>query len=247
MKVVSATTSIPRFTACSKKRNMNSVFRTFGYLKKHNNPYIVVDLRDPICVGGKDTLLMDYVELFKETYPDAAEEIDSKIPKPLIDELEITFVDLDHAHDKVTWRSITEILVLVGRNTVYFMSKYQGTIATSAYGAELYAMRTALKKVQVFRYILCCLGVKVNYTSLIWGDDNGVIQNSSLPESLLKKKHVAIAYHKTREAAAEGTVHPIGTWVEHNFADILTKVVTGKTFWDLYGKLTQSSSMDQEE
>ena len=57
-----------------------------------------------------------------------------------------------------------------------------------------------------------------------------MIQNCTLPESLLKKKHVAIAYHKTREAAAAGIVHPIKIRSEHHFADILTKAVNGKTF-----------------
>ena len=60
-------------------------------------------------------------------------------------------------------------------------------------------------------------------------------------DSLLKKKHVAIAYHRTREAAAAGIVHPIKIDGKNNFADILTKAVTGKTFWALYGKLTRSS------
>ena len=36
-------------------------------------------------------------------YPDAAEEIDPNVSKPLIDEMEnCAFVDSDHAHDCVT-------------------------------------------------------------------------------------------------------------------------------------------------
>ena len=57
-------------------------------------------------------------------------------------------------------------------------------------------MRTAIEEVQSVRYMLRCLGVKVKHATLICGDNKGVIQNCSLPESLLKKKHVAIAYHK---------------------------------------------------
>ena len=59
--------------------------------------------------------------------------------------------------------------------------------------------------------------------------------------SLLKKKHVAIAYHKTREAAAAGICHPIKIDTKCNFADLLTKALTGKSFWNLYGKLTSRS------
>ena len=239
MDVAYATSSLSRFTACPRKGHMDRVLRIFGYLKKYKNRRVVVDSRDPIVVGGKDALALDFVEMFKNNYPDATEEIDSKIPAPMIDELEITaFVDSDHAHDKKTRRSITGLLILVGRTPVYFMSKRQGAIATSTYGAEFCAMRTAVEEVQAVRYMLRCLGVKVKHASLICGDNKGVIQNCTIQDSLLKKKHVAIAYHMTREAAAAGMVHPIKTKSEHNFADILTKAVTGKVFWTLYGKLT---------
>lgn len=47
-------------------------------------------------------------------------------------------------------------------------------------------------------YMLRCLGMKVLYASLICGDSLGVIQNCTVKGSLLKKKHIADAYHKTR-------------------------------------------------
>ena len=144
--------------------------------------------------------------------------------------------------EKMTRRSITGLLILVGRTPVYFISKRQGAIATRTYGAEFYAMRTAVEEVQAVRYMLRCLGVKVKHSTLICGDNKGVILNCTMSDSLLKKKHVAIAYHKTREAAAAGIVHPIKIMSKHNFADILTKAVTGKTFWALYGALTSGSS-----
>ena len=96
-------------------------------MKKYRNRRVVIDSRDPIIKGGKDALAKDYTEIFKEFYPDAAEEIDVKIPNPLVDELEITaLVDLDHAHDKATRRSMTGLLILVGRTPVFFMSKAPG-------------------------------------------------------------------------------------------------------------------------
>ena len=101
-------------------------------------------------------------------------------------------------------------------------------------------MRMSVEEVQAVKYMLHCLGVKVKYASLICGGNKGVVQNCTIPESLLKKKHVASAYHETREAAAAGIVHPIKIRSEQNCADILVKAVTGKTFWTLYGKLTRS-------
>ena len=236
-----ATASLSRFTACPRDGHMKRVLRVFGYLKKNKNHRIIVDSRDPILIGGKDSLEKDFTKIFEDSYPDASEEIDVKLPIPLIDEIEITgFVDSDHAHDRITRRSITGLLILIGRTPGLFMSKRQGAIETSTYGAEFCAMRTAVEEVQSVRYMLRCLGVKVSYASLICGDNLGVIQNSTISDSLLKKKHVAIAYHRTREAAAAGMIHPIKINSEHNFADLLTKSQGGKLFWKLYGKLTRS-------
>ena len=91
------------------------MFRIFGYLKKYKNTRIVIDSRDPILVGGKDALNFNFPKLLKEQYPDAAEEIDTKIPIPKVDQIQITaFVDSDHAHDKVTrFRKSLTILSLV--------------------------------------------------------------------------------------------------------------------------------------
>ena len=52
---------------------------------------------------------------------------------------------------------------------------------------------------------------------------------------------MAIAFHRTREAAAAGIIHLIKIKSEHNFADLLTKEVTDKTFWTQYGKLTRGA------
>ena len=100
-------------------------------------------------------------------------------------------------------------------------------------------MRTATEEVQSVRYMLRCLGVRVTQASLICGDNQGVVQNCTIPDSLLKKKHVAIAYHKTREATAARMVHPIKMAGFNNYADLCTKAIAGKIFWRLYGRLTR--------
>ena len=75
-----------------------------------------------------------------------------------------------------------------------------------------------------------CLGVNVETASLLCGYNMGVIQNITIKSSLLKKKHVAISCHKTREAAASDTMHSIKTDGTINYADVLTKSQNLKTF-----------------
>ena len=83
--------------------------------------------------------------------------------------------------------------------------------------------------------MLHALGVKVTKASFLCGDNMGVTQNVMIKESLLKRKHVTIAYHKTCEAATAGIAHPIKTDGANNFADVLTKYQTWKIFCTLVG------------
>jgi hypothetical protein len=98
-------------------------------------------------------------------------------------------------------------------------------------------MRTAVEELMSVRYMLRCLGVKVEHASYLFGDNLGVVQNATIKESLLKKKHVAISYHKVREAAASGIVHPTKIDGKFNFADVCTKAQTNAVFHTLCGGL----------
>lgn len=68
------------------------------------------------------------------------------------------------------------------------------------------AMKVAVEELIAIRYMLRCLGVRVEHASRLFGDNLGVIHSSIRRESALKKKHVAISYHRTREAAAASIV-----------------------------------------
>jgi hypothetical protein len=53
------------------------------------------------------------------------------------------YVDSDHAHDVVTRRSITGILVMLNDTPIEWISKCQKTVETSTYGSELVASKIA--------------------------------------------------------------------------------------------------------
>ena len=151
--------------------------------------------------GGKEALGKDFTQELGALYPDNAEELDANLPTPLVGEISITiFVDSNHGHDKVTRRSITGLIAFLGHTPAFYLSKQQGAIETSTYSAEFCAMNTGVKENIAIRYMMRCLGVNVETASLICGDNMGVIQNNTIKSSLLKKKHVAISYHKTHEA-----------------------------------------------
>ena len=81
----------------------------------------------------------------------------------------------------------------------------------------------AVEEVVALRYMLRCLGVNVDTSSAVYGDNLGVIQNDTIKDGFLKKKHVAISCHKVRETVAESITVPIKISFADNFADCLTK------------------------
>lgn len=207
-------------------------------MKKKPNKRYIIDSRDPKIIrnGAEHLADEDLSSTMKSQYPDSEEPTDPSAPKPLFNELTITaFVDSDHAHDKLTRRSITGLVIFLGRTPIFYQAKRQGAIETSTYGAEFLAMKTAVEEVSSIQYMLRCLGVPVTKPSRILGDNRSVIINSTVHSSLLKKKHVAIAFHLTREATAARVIHPLKTKSEWNLADILTKALARKPFALLIG------------
>jgi hypothetical protein len=57
-----------------------------------------------------------------------------------------------------------------------------------------------------------------------------MIISTTIPSSLLKKKHNAIGYHRIREAVAAGIVSLIHVASKQNLADILTKPLGPQSF-----------------
>ena len=146
--------------------------RVFDYLKKYPNQRIVVDSWEPIVTGGDLSSHSKLVEYFKEEYPKAVEDIDDYLTPPLVDELAITvFVDSNHAHNKVTRRSITGLIMLISRTPILYYSKQQGEVETSTNSAEFMAMRHAVEEVVALQYMLRCLSVNVDTASAVYGDN----------------------------------------------------------------------------
>jgi hypothetical protein len=112
------------------------------------------------------------------------------------------YVDDDHAHDLVTRRSITGILVMLNHTPFRWISKHQKTVETSTYGSELAASRVARELILEVRYMLRSLVVALDRPALMLGDNMSLVLNTTDSSSVLKKKHNATAYHQVKEAVA---------------------------------------------
>jgi hypothetical protein len=84
-----------------------------------------------------------------------------------------------------------------------------------------------MELIKGLRYKLRMFGIPIEGPTNVYCDNQSVVTNATKPESMLKKKHNSIAYHRVRETSAAGTIHIAKKDHESNIADMLTKPVTG--------------------
>ena len=118
---------------------------------------------------------------------------DKDQPKPLGPKVRITvYKDSDHAHDILTRRSVTGLLLFLNNTPVKWISKRQKTVETSTYGSELVATKVATELIQEYRYLLRMLGTEPDGPALMLGDNNSVVLNCTMPSSVLKKESFSL-------------------------------------------------------
>ena len=221
-----AVNNLARYCMAPRQGHFEAALHLFGYLKAFPRGRILID-QTPYTKD--DATFNDYD--WTEFYPEAEEELPPDMPEPLGKPMTtICYVDADHAHDTITRRSVTGVLLFLNGMPVKWYSKRQKTVETSSYGSELVATRIAIELVQELRYKLRMLGVPIDRSTTMYGDNMAVVLNTTVPSSQLKKKHNAIAYHRVREAIAAQIVRFAHIPSTMNIADILTKPLPVDTF-----------------
>ena len=105
--------------------------------------------------------------------------------------------------------------------------KKQGSIMTSSFGSEFIAMKQCCEYLRGLRYKLRMMGIPCDFPSYIYGDNQSVLVNSSVPTSVLKKKSCSIAYHFVREGVAADEWRMTYISTHDNVADLFTKALRG--------------------
>jgi hypothetical protein len=103
-------------------------------------------------------------------------------------------------------------------------------VETSSYGLELVAFRIATELILEVRFMLRSLGVDLDGPTLMLGDNMSVVLNTSVPSSVLKKKHNAIAFHCVQEAIAANVMKFADVKSDEYASDILTKPLSNEKF-----------------
>jgi hypothetical protein len=182
--------------------HLNELYHLFRYLKSHDRSRIILDASRP-TIDEKRFLKQDWTEFYR----DAKEPIPPNAPEPRGKSVMVScFVAANHAGDRVTRRSHTGIIIFVNHAPIIWYSKQQNTVETSTFGSEFVAARIAVELIESLCYKLWLLGVPIDGPANMYCDNDSICSNSTKPESTLKKKHNAIAYHRVREAVAAGTI-----------------------------------------
>ena len=148
------------------------------------------------------------------------------MPQPLGKPMSISvFVDSDHGGNKVNRQSRTGILIFCNKAPIYWYSKQAPGVEASTFGAEFYAMRTAVEMIKALRYKLRMFGIPIDGPASVFCDNEAVYKNTSMPESVLSKKVHSIAYHICREAVAAYIIQIAKEGTDTNLADLFTKVM----------------------
>jgi len=159
-----------------------------------------------------------------QIYPRASNELPLNMPEPRGLLVDITcFVDADHTGNLMTCCSQSGVLIFVNKAPIVWYSKHQNMVESSTFGSEFIALCIATNLIVALRYKLRMFGVPLLGPANVLCNNQGVVNNTTLPEFMLTKKHNQICYHRVWEAIAANIICIAKEDSSTNLADILTK------------------------
>jgi hypothetical protein len=222
LDILLETSLLSAYLASPREGHLEAAYHIFGYLKSHPKRKIAFD---------PDYPLIDQRRFQKHDWEDFYKGVKEAIPgnAPPARGNSVTtscFVDANLAGNTVNRRSQTGILIFVNKAPILWHSKRQNTVESSTFGSEIVALKNAIELIEGLRYKLRMFGIQIEGPTDIFCDNEAVVRNCSTPESVLKKKHHSIAYHRNREAVAAGTVRIAKEDSETNLSDVFTKLMS---------------------
>ena len=213
--------TLSSFRAMPRRGHLDRVKRIFGYLSKMRHAAIRIRTQIPESLGE---LPKPYYDWSRTVYGDLKEIIPGDAPEPLGKPVTtITYKDANLMHDMITGRSVTGIIHFVNQTPFDWYAKKQTTVETATYGSEFNAGRTAVEQIIEHRTALRYLGVPVLDHSFMFGDNESVVNSSTIPDAQLHKRHNLLSFHRVREAIASGMIWFFPIPGKENPADILSK------------------------
>ena len=118
---------------------------------------------------------------------------------------------------------------------IMWYSKRQNTVETTTIGSELMDAKIATEMMQGVQNRHRMMSMPIVGRINKFCDNQSVIRNSTLPDSSLKKKHVAICFHCVRQTCVSGMIQIAKEDGVTDLADLLTKSLPGQRLWNFIG------------
>ena len=123
----------------------------------------------------------------------------------------------------VAGKSVTAVLHFVNTTPTDWFTKRQATVETATSGSKFVAAKTATEQIMDLRNTLRYLGLPIITKANMFGDNKSVVMSSTLPQSILNKRHNMMSNHRVREAIAAKILEFHWCSSDQNRSDTLSK------------------------
>ena len=218
--ICSAVMSMSKFRCMPREGHLERVKRIIGYLCK----FYHFKLRFRTDEPDLSNVPVNKFDWAKTVYGQTSEEIPKDAPTPRGKRVTtVSYFDASLMHDVLSGKAVTGVLHFLNRTPFDWFCKTQATTETSTFGAEYVAGRKCIEQVIAIRQDLRYLGIPINEISYVFGDNESMIKNSTVPHSKLHKRHHILSYHFVRSMIAAGFINMNHIPSGANCSDILTK------------------------
>jgi hypothetical protein len=218
--IQTAVMTMSQYQVAPREGHLKRLQRIYGYLRKFKQGAIHIRTDMPDLTQFQATKH----DWSYSVYGNVEELIPADIPVPLGKPVVLsTYKDANLYHNLVTGRAVTGILHFINNTPIDWFSKAQPTVETATYGSEFVAARIAVDQIIDLRTTLWYMGVPITGKSFLFGDNESVWKNATIPHSSLKKSHNALSYHRVREAIAANINAVFKIDGKNNPADVLSK------------------------
>lgn len=222
--------SLSSFRAAPRRGHLDRMKRIYGYLMKFKTGTIRIRTAMP----DFSDLAYEEHDWSHSPYAGAKEQLPSDLPTPKGKPVRLfSYADANLYHNKMTGKAVTAVLHFINKTPFDWYTRTQSVINTATFGAEATAARTAIEQMRSRKMTLMYLGVPIVGPSILFGDNESVVNTTSRPHGKLHKRHLMLSYHYMREAFATGEYVYAFVNGKDNPSDILSKHWSHASVWPL--------------
>ena len=210
-----------RYKTAHREGHLERVKRIYGYICRFRHFKLRFRVEEPDYSNVPAIPDHDWEH---NVYGKYEEHIAENLPEPLGKRIVlIHYVDASLVHDLLSGKAVTGVCTFYNKTPVDWYCKQQSTSETATYGAEFLSGRKCCENIIDYRAYLQYLGKPVGEMDYAWGDNESMINSSTVPEAKLHKRHNILSFHYVRSMISQGYINMQRIASKWNFSDILTK------------------------